>query len=105
LFGEVLSSKNFRSLAAFSLWILPRGPIPHRAQLLRLIKREGNRLFVQGLDFLDGTPILDIKGNRPQYRTDNYVMPIGFAVWPMTKVTFSPEDFRRTANLSFYFPQ
>jgi tRNA (Thr-GGU) A37 N-methylase len=27
--------------------------------------------FVQGLDFFDGTPILDIKGYRLQYRTEN----------------------------------
>jgi tRNA (Thr-GGU) A37 N-methylase len=33
---------------------------------------------VQGLDFFDGTPILDIKGYRPQYRTDSYVMPDWF---------------------------
>jgi tRNA (Thr-GGU) A37 N-methylase len=45
---------------------------------VRLIKREGNRLFVEGLDFFDGTPILDIKGYRPQYRTDNYVLPDWF---------------------------
>jgi tRNA (Thr-GGU) A37 N-methylase len=28
---------------------------------VRLLRREGNRLFVRGVDMLDGTPILDIK--------------------------------------------
>jgi len=56
----------------------PTRPNPIGLTLVRLIKREGNRLFVQGLDFFDGTPILDIKGYRPQYRTDNYVMPDWF---------------------------
>jgi len=53
-------------------------PNPIGLTLVRLVQREGNRLFVQGLDFFDGTPILDIKGYRPQYRTDNYIMPDWF---------------------------
>lgn len=56
----------------------PTRPNPIGLTLVRLIKREGNRLFVEGLDFFDGTPILDIKGYRPQYRTDNYVLPDWF---------------------------
>jgi len=43
--------------------------------LVRLLKREGRRLFVKGLDAFDGTPILDIKAYRPDYRTDEYVVP------------------------------
>lgn len=39
---------------------------PHRPNrigltVVRLLRREGPRLFVRGLDMLDGTPILDIK--------------------------------------------
>jgi tRNA-Thr(GGU) m(6)t(6)A37 methyltransferase TsaA len=56
----------------------PTRPNPIGLTLVRLVKREANRLFVQGLDFFDGTPILDIKGYRPQYRTDSYVMPDWF---------------------------
>jgi tRNA (Thr-GGU) A37 N-methylase len=33
---------------------------------------------VKGLDFFEGTPILDIKGYRPQYRTDSYRLPEWF---------------------------
>jgi len=29
--------------------------------IVKIIKREGTRLFVQGLDAVDGTPVLDIK--------------------------------------------
>ena len=31
------------------------------ATIVKVIKREGNQLFVQGLDAIDGTPVLDIK--------------------------------------------
>ena len=31
------------------------------ATIVKIIKREGMRLFVQGLDAIDGTPVLDIK--------------------------------------------
>jgi tRNA-Thr(GGU) m(6)t(6)A37 methyltransferase TsaA len=53
----------------------PTRPNPIGLTLVRLIKREGNRLRVQGLDFFDGTPILDIKGYNPDYREDNYTLP------------------------------
>jgi len=43
--------------------------------LVRLVRREGRRLFVRGLDYFDGTPILDIKGYKPDYRTDEYTLP------------------------------
>jgi len=53
----------------------PTRPNPIGLTLVRVVKREGNRIFVQGLDFFDGTPILDIKGYRPQYRADDYLLP------------------------------
>jgi tRNA (Thr-GGU) A37 N-methylase len=36
---------------------------PNRLGLtvVRLLRREGGRLFVEGLDAVDGTPVLDIK--------------------------------------------
>jgi tRNA-Thr(GGU) m(6)t(6)A37 methyltransferase TsaA len=39
----------------------PYRPNPLGLTVVRLLKREGPRLFVRGLDMLDGTPILDIK--------------------------------------------
>jgi tRNA-Thr(GGU) m(6)t(6)A37 methyltransferase TsaA len=56
----------------------PTRPNPIGLTLVRVLKREGNRIFVQGLDFFDGTPVLDLKGYRPQYRADDYVMPEWF---------------------------
>ena len=56
----------------------PTRPNPIGLTLVRFVGREGNRLFVQGLDFFDGTPILDIKGYRAQYRTDEFTVPEWF---------------------------
>ena len=39
----------------------PRRPNPIALTVVRLLRREGNRLHVRGLDMLDGTPILDLK--------------------------------------------
>src|SRR5512147_1475578 len=56
----------------------PTRPNPIGLTLVRVSKREENRIFVQGLDFFDGTPVLDIKGYRPQYRVDEYTLPEWF---------------------------
>jgi tRNA-Thr(GGU) m(6)t(6)A37 methyltransferase TsaA len=39
----------------------PRRPNPIGLTVVRLLRREGLRLHVRGVDMLDGTPILDIK--------------------------------------------
>ena len=39
----------------------PLRPNPIGLTVVRLIRREGPRLLVRGLDMLDGTPVLDIK--------------------------------------------
>jgi len=39
----------------------PRRPNPLGLTVVRLLRREGPKLFVHGLDMLDGTPILDLK--------------------------------------------
>ena len=56
----------------------PTRPNPIGLTLVRVIKREGNRISVQGLDCFDGTPLLDIKCYRPQYRVDEYTLPEWF---------------------------
>jgi hypothetical protein len=48
------------------------------ATLPRVLKRDGNRISVRGLDFFDGTCSFDIKGYPPQYRADDYTFPEGF---------------------------
>ncbi len=39
----------------------PRRPNPIGLTVVRLLRREGTRLHVAGVDMLDGTPVLDIK--------------------------------------------
>ena len=39
----------------------PRRPNPIGLTVVELLRREGARLHVRGVDMLDGTPILDIK--------------------------------------------
>ena len=56
----------------------PTRPNPIGLTLVRVLGRESNRLLVRGLDFFDGTPILDIKGYRPQYRADEFSLPDWF---------------------------
>jgi len=42
----------------------PVRPNPIGTQLVKLVKVEGKNIFVQGLDCLDGTPLLDLKPDR-----------------------------------------
>ena len=53
----------------------PTRPNPVGLTLVRLLKREGRRLSVIGLDCFDGTPILDIKGYRSDYRPAEFAVP------------------------------
>lgn len=39
----------------------PCRPNPIGLSIVRLVSREGNRLHIEGVDMLDGTPLLDIK--------------------------------------------
>jgi len=42
----------------------PVRPNPIGVTTVTLVRREGLRLYVEGLDALDGTPVLDIKYGR-----------------------------------------
>lgn len=50
----------------------PTRPNPIGLSLVKLVRREGSRLVVGGLDLFDGTPVLDIKPYRQDYRADRY---------------------------------
>jgi tRNA-Thr(GGU) m(6)t(6)A37 methyltransferase TsaA len=50
----------------------PTRPNPIGLTLVRLVKIEGERLRVRGLDCFDGTPVLDIKPYRGDYRAEQY---------------------------------
>jgi tRNA (adenine37-N6)-methyltransferase len=45
----------------------PRRPNPIGLTTVKLDKAIGNRLYVSGVDMLDGTPLLDIKPHIPQF--------------------------------------
>ncbi len=53
----------------------PTRPNPIGLTLVRFLGRRGRLLEVEGIDFFDGTPILDIKGYRPEYRVDEFDLP------------------------------
>ena len=53
----------------------PTRPNPIGLTLVRLIKRQGRKLFVAGIDLFDGTPVIDIKPYQPDYQVNNYTMP------------------------------
>jgi tRNA-Thr(GGU) m(6)t(6)A37 methyltransferase TsaA len=53
----------------------PTRPNPIGLTLTRFLGREGRYLHVKGIDFFDGTPILDVKGYRPEYRVDEFDLP------------------------------
>ncbi len=45
----------------------PHRPNPIGVSVVRLLNRDGRRLSVQGLDIMDGTPLLDIKPYVPDF--------------------------------------
>jgi len=47
----------------------PKRPNPIGLSIVRLIKREGNRLTIEGIDVLNGTPLIDIKPYVPGFDT------------------------------------
>jgi len=53
----------------------PVRPNPIGLTLVKLVRRDGRVLYVEGLDLFDGTPVIDIKPYRPDYRAENYTYP------------------------------
>ncbi|MCS7365026.1 MAG: tRNA (N6-threonylcarbamoyladenosine(37)-N6)-methyltransferase TrmO [archaeon GB-1867-035] len=53
----------------------PVRPNPIALTIVRLIRRDGNLLYVSGLDLFDGTPVLDIKPYTPSRRIENISLP------------------------------
>ena len=71
------SLDNLPELGVFAL-DSPTRPNPIGVTLVGVLRRDGSRIIVHGLDFFDGTPILDIKTYRSQYRTDEFTVPEWF---------------------------
>jgi tRNA-Thr(GGU) m(6)t(6)A37 methyltransferase TsaA len=53
----------------------PPPPNPIGLTLVRFLGRQGRHLRVKGIDYFDGTPILDIKGYRPDYWVEEFDLP------------------------------
>jgi len=45
----------------------PRRPNPIGLSIVKLIKREGNKLTIEGIDVVNGTPLIDIKPYVPGF--------------------------------------
>jgi tRNA-Thr(GGU) m(6)t(6)A37 methyltransferase TsaA len=56
----------------------PDRPNPIGVDVVELVGREGRRLRVKGLDFFDGTPVLDIKAFTEEYIPKE---PIKYPEW------------------------
>ena len=56
----------------------PTRPNPIGLTLVRVLRPDEARSSCARLDFFDGTPILDIKTYRSQYRTDEFTVPEWF---------------------------
>jgi len=52
----------------------PTRPNPIGLSLVKLVRIDGRELLVHRLDCFDGTPVLDIKPYRADYRTENYAL-------------------------------
>jgi tRNA-Thr(GGU) m(6)t(6)A37 methyltransferase TsaA len=53
----------------------PSRPNPIGLSLVELLKIDERFLTVKGLDYFDGTPVLDIKPYRGDYRVDTFRVP------------------------------
>ncbi len=53
----------------------PVRPNPIAVTVCELEKREGNTLYVKGLDALNGTPVIDIKSYMSKYKIDDPKFP------------------------------
>lgn len=54
----------------------PARPNPVLVSAVRLLERDGNRLMVQGLEAVDGSPVIDIKPYvQPYYGAENPKVP------------------------------
>ena len=58
----------------------PHRPNPIGLTLTKLVKIEGTKVFVQGLDLIDKTPILDIKPYIPNYDIPKEIQGIQYGL-------------------------
>jgi len=81
-FSHIILIYHFHLVKKFSLKVIPymdneyRGvfatraparPNPIGISVVRLVKIEGNKLYIEDVDIVDGTPLLDIKPYVPEF--------------------------------------
>ena len=71
----------------------PRRPNPIGLSIVRLIKIKGNRLTIEGIDVLNGTPLIDIKPYVPVFDAKD-VTAIGWLENNQEKSVFLKSDDR-----------
>jgi len=68
---EAMKIENLALVGVFALGS-PSRPNPIGLSLVELLKIDGRFLTVKGLDYFDGTPVLDIKPYRDNYRVNKF---------------------------------
>jgi len=71
----------------------PSRPNPIGMSVVRLIRVEENKLYVKGIDIVDGTPLLDIKPYVPEFDTPP-VDRIGWLEKAVNKLPKTKDDGR-----------
>jgi tRNA-Thr(GGU) m(6)t(6)A37 methyltransferase TsaA len=72
--GEGMKVEELPLVGVFALGS-PSRPNPIGLSLVELLKIDGRFLTVKGLDYFDGTPVLDIKPYRDNYRVNMFRAP------------------------------
>jgi len=74
LLTKGLDLKDLPTVGVFTIGS-PTRPNPIGLSLVELLNVEEWGLKVRGLDCFDGTPVLDVKAYRADYRVDSYELP------------------------------
>jgi len=71
----------------------PTRPNPIGISIVRLVKVEGNTLYIQDIDIVDGTPLLDIKPYVPEFDVRK-VEKIGWLIKRVKRLYETRDDGR-----------
>jgi tRNA-Thr(GGU) m(6)t(6)A37 methyltransferase TsaA len=77
----------------------PNRPNPIGISIVRLIKVNNNVLYIQDLDIVDGTPLLDIKPYVPDFNTIKAIR-IGWLKGKINKLSIAKDDGRFIKKIS-----
>lgn len=72
--GGRVPTQDIREVGVFATDSSAR-PNPIGLTLVKLVRREGDTLIVRGIDLYDGTPVLDLKPYRSDYKAERHVIP------------------------------